>query len=178
MTTSGSIVILTGPPGAGKTTLAPMLAQSSDDRAVHLHSDDAYVAIRKGWVPQWLPGSEAQNETVMRALAAGAVEWARGGYEVILDGVFTAWTLPTFQAAAEAAGVAVSYVVLQPGDAVAIARASARQVAPLPDYAPYAHLLTAFAAAPARHQVDCGDRAPEVVAAEVRRGLEAADFRL
>lgn len=174
----GSIVILSGPPGAGKTTVAPLLAAGAPGDAVHLHSDDAYTAIRKGWVAPWLPESQAQNETVMRALAAYAAEWAKGGYEVILDGIFIAWTLSTFQAAAERAGAPLHYIVLQPTDAVAAARAGARERDRIGDYAPYAHLLTAFAQAPGRHHVDCSAITPEALAARLRQGLEAGEWRL
>jgi adenylate kinase family enzyme len=37
-----SVLILTGPPGAGKSTVADILARASATLAVHLHSDDFY----------------------------------------------------------------------------------------------------------------------------------------
>lgn len=175
---AGSIIILTGAPGAGKTTLAPLLAASAADRAVHLHSDDAYSSIKKGFIKPWLPESQAQNETAMKALSAYAAAFAQGGYEVIVDGIFIAWSLPAFQAAAKDAGVQLAYIVLQPGDDRVKAQAAARERDPLPDYAPYAHLLTAFAEAGEAHRLHYDGWTPGRLAREVRARLEAGDFRL
>ena len=50
----GRVVIVTGPPGAGKTAVARRLAQQSSwPLAIHLHSDDFYAYIRKGYVEPW-----------------------------------------------------------------------------------------------------------------------------
>jgi ATPase family associated with various cellular activities (AAA) len=43
------VLILTGPPGAGKTTAARVLAERSE-RAVHLESDRFFHFIRSGYV--------------------------------------------------------------------------------------------------------------------------------
>lgn len=52
---SGSILILAGPPGAGKSTTARNLVASCGP-AVHLHSDDFWHFIRKGAIPPYLSG--------------------------------------------------------------------------------------------------------------------------
>jgi adenylate kinase family enzyme len=47
------MLILTGPPGAGKTTPAYKLA-TDHERAVHLESDLFFDFIRAGFVEPWL----------------------------------------------------------------------------------------------------------------------------
>src|SRR5690242_2331629 len=104
------IVIVTGPPGAGKSTTARALAEESPaDRAVHLHTDDAYAYIRKGFVPPWDPASGPQNATVMAALSAQAAAFARGGYEVLVDGIVGPWFLDPWRSAASAHGLDLRY---------------------------------------------------------------------
>jgi chloramphenicol 3-O-phosphotransferase len=90
---SGSILILTGPPGAGKSTTARSLVMASGEPAVHLHSDDFWHFIRKGMIPPYLPEAHKQNEVVMTVLAAAAEKYAEGNYFTVLDGVVGPWFL-------------------------------------------------------------------------------------
>jgi predicted kinase len=121
------IVIVSGPPGAGKSTIARRLAEtSSADRAVHLHTDDFYGYVRKGFVPPWKPDAQAQNITIMEALAAGAAAYAAGGYEVLVDGIVGPWFFEPWRAAAAAKGADLRYVVLIPSERETVARAAAR----------------------------------------------------
>ena len=75
------IVIISGPPGSGKSSVARRLAeQSPSERAVHMHTDDFYRSIRKGYVATWLPEAQEQNIIVLDAFAASATRYAWGGY--------------------------------------------------------------------------------------------------
>ena len=128
--TSPPSLILSGPPGAGKTTIARVLADASALPAVHLHTDDFYDAIRTGFILPWLPESQAQNTIVTRAIAAAAMAYAGGGYAVMLDGVVGPWFLDIYREAAADAGQLIDYVVLRPTLETVVARARDREVAP------------------------------------------------
>jgi predicted kinase len=124
---SARIVIVSGPPGAGKSTIARKLAtEAAGDLAVHLHTDDFYAYIRKGFVAPWLPESQAQNIVVMEALAGAAATYARGGYEVFVDGIVGPWFFDPWKAAAKENGIDLRYVALLPDEAATVARAAAR----------------------------------------------------
>lgn len=126
---SGSVTILTGPSGAGKSTVARRVAASLD-LSVHLHTDDFWDFIAAGGILPYLPGSDAQNHTVLEAIAAAAFAYADGGYDVIADGVVGPWMLDHYRAArARHPSVPLRYIVLRPALDVTLERARARTAA-------------------------------------------------
>jgi predicted kinase len=175
---SGPILIVSGPPGAGKTTVARRLAEASETPAVHLHTDDFYSAIRAGFIAPWLQESHPQNAVVTRAIVAAAAAYATGGYVVVVDGVVGPWFLDVYQGTARRLGVALHYAVLRPDRATAVARARDRDDTPLSPYP--AGLYESFAdlGALEPHVIDTAATDIDALAAQLRQGLAAGRFRL
>lgn len=176
------IVIVSGPPGAGKSTIARRLAEGSDaEAAVHLHTDDFYAYIRKGYVEPWRPESQAQNVTVMNALAGAAATYALGGYEVLVDGIVGPWFFDPWLAAAAAHHLDLRYVLLMPDEVSTVARGVAR-AAPnaMTDPAVIRTMWNDFQTfePPAGHVIDTTGQTPEETLAAIRAGLEQGEFNL
>lgn len=122
----GMIILMSGPCGSGKTTVSRLLADSAETLSVHMHTDDFYEYIRKGYIPPWQEESGDQNETVVNAAAACAGEYALGGYRVFVDGVIGPWFLGPWQRLARR-GMDVRYIVLRPEEQAVLERAAARE---------------------------------------------------
>jgi AAA domain len=136
-----SIAIITGPPGAGKTTVAARLAESRP-LGVHLVGDQMYHWIVSGYVEPWMPGTGHQNGTVKAAMASAAAQFARGGYDVFVDSIIGPWFLPHWLAAAPEP---TQYVILRPSRDIALARAIGRRgPEDLVDPDPVAKMFDAF----------------------------------
>jgi hypothetical protein len=63
---------------------------------------------------------------VLEAIVAAVVAYARGGYDVVVDGIVGPWFLPPFDKLVRQDGLAVSNVVLRPDLETALARAKRR----------------------------------------------------
>jgi cytidylate kinase len=177
---NGEVIILTGPPAAGKTTVAELVAGDSRGPAVHLATDLFYRAIRTGFVLPYLPEARRQNEVVIEAIVATVATYARGGYDVVVDGIIGPWFLPPFRAMAARDRLSVSYVVLRPDLDTTLARARERAGDELRDVDAITGLHGAFTRLGELegHAVDTGDLDAVQTAAEVRRVLESGRCRL
>jgi predicted kinase len=175
------IVIVSGPPGAGKSTVARRLAEGAPGAlAVHMHTDDFYAYIRKGYVAPWKPESRAQNVAVMNGLAAAAAAFASGGYEVLVDGIVGPWFFDPWKAEAQASQLDLRFVVLRPDEAATVARAVAREGHPMREVEVVRFMWKQFADMGdlEPHVVDSTDQSPEATVAALRARLEAGEFRL
>jgi thymidylate kinase len=87
------LTIVSGSPGAGKTTLSSRLAKSGP-RGLHIPSD-VFYSFPGNPIDPTLPESDSQNTAIIRALGASSAAFLTSGYDVFLDGVVGPWFLPT-----------------------------------------------------------------------------------
>src|SRR5258708_34860826 len=80
------LVVVTGPPGAGKSTIAELLVSDFDPSAL-VAGDQFFGFLRAGSIAPWLPQAHQQNEVVILSAAAASGRLARGGVTVVYDGV-------------------------------------------------------------------------------------------
>jgi chloramphenicol 3-O-phosphotransferase len=106
-----SLNIVTGTPGAGKTSLAKRLAADAQ-RGVHIPGDLFFTFIPRLIEPTD-PESHAQNESVVLAMTRAATAFVAGGYDVYLDAVVGPWFLPVVAGELRGLVVPIVYVILR-----------------------------------------------------------------
>jgi len=180
----GPLLLLTGSPGCGKTTVAPLVADRHDP-SVCLDLDWFFAKLRRGAVEPWRTEAHRQNRIVLHAAAEAAAAYAGGGYFTVAEGILFPFMLDLFDAACKPRGVALHYAVLRAPIGVVQRRVQDRtsepiHVAALADAAVVDDLWSQFEryGVDERHRVDSGTHQPEQVAEEIDHRWEAGDLRL
>lgn len=119
------VLVLAGPPGAGKSTVARLVAARFEPSAC-IESDWFFTTVVNGFIPPWELASADQNRVLLQAAAGAAARFAAGGYATVLEGVLGPWHLDALRAELAPASVPVSYVVLRPTLAAVLERATGR----------------------------------------------------
>ena len=123
MSAVGEAIVVTGPPGAGKSTVAERLGALFDPSAL-VSGDDFFAFLRRGAISPWLAAAHEQNAAVVDAAAAAAGRLA-AHVHVVYDGVIGPWFLPAFLGASGLSRL--HYVVLLPPLEVCLRRVSGRR---------------------------------------------------
>ena len=170
-----SVVLVSGPPGSGKTTIGRALAESCA-KGLHLVSDRFYEFIPRLIDPS-TSASRDQNHTIMTALGACTAQFASGGYDVFVDGVIGPWMLPKLKPFLEESA-ATQYVILQVSLAEAFARVRTRQGSGLSPTVRHMNAQFSDLGPFARFAVDTSKRPPQELARTISARLARNEFEL
>ena len=118
------MIVITGPPGAGKSTVARIVADSFDN-SVLLVGDNFHHYIRRGYIAPWRAESEHQNKVVIDSTAVAASSYALGGYLVVVEGIIGPWFVERWLSHVQDE-LPVHYIILRPSEGVALRRAAQR----------------------------------------------------
>ncbi len=179
----GSLLIVTGPPGAGKSTVASLLAASVSP-SVLVEGDRFFGFLATGAIPPWLPESHDQNHVVTEAMALATGRFVSGGYFTVFDGVMGPWFLPTFvrMLGLEASETvhSIEYVILMPTVEQCIEHVRDRVGHAFTDEPATRKMHLEFASAPIdpRHVLVPGPMSAHDVVAEIDARRHAGSLRL
>ncbi|MCU1399237.1 MAG: uncharacterized protein JWN62_2346, partial [Acidimicrobiales bacterium] len=175
MARMGSLLVVTGPPGAGKSTLTETIALRMSP-SVLVEGDAFFRFLRSGAIEPWLPESNAQNTAVTRAAGSAAGGFAQGGLHTVFDGVIGAWFLDEFLAATGLA--ALDYAVLLPPVETCVQRVLHRQNHGFTNEAAARHMHDEFTRRPCadRHVFREAVDSPDVLASCVLDARDRGDL--
>jgi energy-coupling factor transporter ATP-binding protein EcfA2 len=174
----GEIVLLAGPPGAGKTTVGRLAATIGPGKQAFIEGD-LFWRFFVGTPEQPDLGPTLDKAKILiKAMMLAAIPYARGGYRVFTDFTVGPWAFAGFRPWLK--DTPFSYIVLCPDQSTCARRAAARPEGAMPDYAPYRDLHTAFCnlGPLERHAIRDNEATAEILAARIYEGLAKGTFRV
>lgn len=171
-----SLLVVTGPPGSGKSTVSKLLVQQTGPSAL-VEGDRFFSFLARDAIEPWLPESHEQNMVVVDAAAAATGRFTDGGFFTVYDGVVGPWFIDAF---ASAAGLTeLDYVVLLPDVETCVERVLSRSGHGFRDEAAARKMHAEFAAAivEPRHVLSTGSESAAEVGDRIVAAVEAGHLR-
>ncbi|HEY9002882.1 MAG TPA: AAA family ATPase [Mucilaginibacter sp.] len=164
------IILLSGPVGAGKTTVARELVKAAYEPIVHIEGDVFWSFIGKSI------GSPKKNfGVIMSAMTAAAIPFALSGYEIILDFSVPPRYLDRLLKILKRREIPLDYVVIRPDKFICTRRAIERSEGQIKDYSHYEKLYDAFDEVQ-KHIIYDNESDAETIAEHIREGLGEGIF--
>lgn len=135
------IIILSGPVGAGKSTVAREIIKASTGPLVYIEGDLFWSFYAKGFESR---GRYKNFKTMMSAMTTASLPYALAGFKVLLDFSIPPWFLQNAARIVSLKEIPLHYIVLRPAEAVCADRAAGRLEGSINDYAPYHDLYIDF----------------------------------
>jgi cytidylate kinase len=173
----GSLLVVTGPPGSGKSTLSALIT-GRFERSALVEGDAFFDFLSEGWIAPWLPESNEQNQVVIEAAGVATGRFVEAGYDVVFEGIIGPWFLSTFLAAT---GVDhLDWVVLLPSEAACRARVETRARAGFSDLEATSKMHGEFSRAgiDSHHLVDSGSMSPDELVHDVEARRAEGTLRI
>ncbi len=110
------IILLSGPPGAGKSSVAEALCERFD-RMLLVEVDDLRHMVRAGYRHPWIDDKQAREQLQLGALNAAAIALQSVAlrYSVVIADVITAETVEWYRDALAGSPASIELVTLLPG---------------------------------------------------------------
>ncbi len=142
------LLILTGPPGAGKSTSGKLFASKFESSAM-LEADFFWASLVNGAIEPWTKEAGSQNETMLRAALASAAMLTNAGYATVIEGIIGPWYMDLVRDELSRVSRPIRYLVLRPDIDVCLQRARTRTMDPrhanaLRDEGPIRHMYEEF----------------------------------
>ncbi len=136
---SQHVIIVSGPPGAGKTSVAEALCERFD-RMLHVEVDTLRHMVKAGYRHPWAGDAQAAEQLLLAVRNASALarESVAARYAAVIDDIVTAEMAAHYREALAGIDAPVHLVTLLPRLDVTLARDSARRES-LPDRARALH---------------------------------------
>ncbi len=168
------IIILSGPVGAGKSTVAREIIKTSTDPLVYIEGDKFWLFFVKGFGSR----SRFKNfKTIMSSMTAAAMPYALSGFNVLLDFTIPPWFLETAIKITSSRNVPLQYIVLMPDEKVCAERVANRQEGSIDNYALYHDLYVDFKDAKL-YTIENNLSDAATIADEIRQGILNGSFRI
>ena len=165
----GELIIVTGPPGAGKSTVSGLVADSFDS-SVLIPSDWFFSLWHRGAIDPWLPQALPQTTVAADAAAAATGAFARADCQVVYDGFIPPGDLP---------GSVLHYAVILPPVTTCTDRVTSRAGRRFTsvDATRAMHRDFVQATLDARYLITDAEAAPKDVARQILDRLAAGSLR-
>ena len=173
---TASILLVSGPVGAGKTTDAKLVVQRWGSPVAYLEGDEFWKFFAHR-APAESPDLAMRRDAkiLVQALIASAARFARGGYDVVADFTLAPWALDSIVSSLN--DIPVELVAICPSLAACSERIVQRDKT---DYAAYADLHGAFAKLGSfeRHAIRDDRATPDDLAARILERRVAGELRM
>ena len=169
----GRIILLSGPPGAGKSTVAKELIATATTPTVYIEGDIFWSFIAKPHSPP--KPRQATSRVVVKSMMLSALPYARAGYETIVDFTIGPWFLGLFKEYIKE--IPFEYVILCPSEKVCEERNRERKEGVMEEYPSDLHLAFSDINEFEKYAIRNDEASAKELAVQIWDGLERDVFK-